>query len=250
MRHLLKIASAAALATVMLGSAHASVYTFNFQGNDNSNTFGTLGNSRTATASNGTSSLSVRATAWNFSGGTTNASYLGNYAAGLGNKDNAADEHLVDSFGATDFILLQFSTPVTLTSAIFNAFSSPNFNQKSDSDANIRVGTGGMNWTTNPFSDGASQASVLAMFPTMFTSYVTSNSSSPRPLNTGSLRSTSWIIEAGGADSLIDGFKIGQVTASAVPEPATWALMILGFGAAGVALRSRRAKAARVHYAF
>ena len=35
---------------------------------------------------------------------------------------------------------------------------------------------------------------------------------------------------------------IDRVSAVAVPEPATWALMILGFGAAGAALRRRRAQ--------
>lgn len=251
MHPLLKLASASVLATAMIGSAHAAVYTFGFQGKDNSKTFGALGNVRTATATSGSSSLGLRATGWNFSGGSVSASYLGNYADGLGTKNNAADEHFADSFGQTDFILLQFSKPVTLTSAVFNAFGSPNFHQsKSDTDANIRVGSSGMTWLTNPFSSGDSQASVLAMFPTSFTSYVSSNSASPRALNSGSLRSTSWIIEAGGVDNLFDGFKIGQITASAVPEPATWTLMILGFGAAGMALRSRRAKAAKIRYAF
>ena len=251
MRTLLKLASSAALAAAMAGSAHAGVYTFDLHGNDNSKTFGALGNVRSATTTNGSGSLSLRASGWNFSGGTTFASYLGNYPDGLGTKDSATDEHFTDSFGPTDFILLQFSKPVTLTSAVFNAFGSPNFHQsKSDTDANILVGNGGMNWMTNPFSDGASQASVMAMFPTMFTSYVSSNSASARALNSGSLRSNAWIIEAGGVDNLFDGFKISQLTASAVPEPGTWALMILGLGAAGMALRSRRAKATKIRYAF
>jgi hypothetical protein len=37
---------------------------------------------------------------------------------------------------------------------------------------------------------------------------------------------------------------VGTSAAGAVPEPATWAMMILGFGAAGAALRQRRRTAA------
>jgi hypothetical protein len=38
----------------------------------------------------------------------------------------------------------------------------------------------------------------------------------------------------------VTGFTDATFTAAAVPEPASWALMILGFGAVGAALRSRR----------
>ena len=38
----------------------------------------------------------------------------------------------------------------------------------------------------------------------------------------------------------VDNFTLGAVTVSAVPEPATWAMMIAGFGLAGSALRRRR----------
>jgi hypothetical protein len=34
--------------------------------------------------------------------------------------------------------------------------------------------------------------------------------------------------------------RLGGVTAAAVPEPGTWALMLLGFGAVGVSMRRRR----------
>lgn len=43
-----------------------------------------------------------------------------------------------------------------------------------------------------------------------------------------------------GDETFIFGFKGVGGTAVAVPEPSAWALMILGFGAAGAALRSKR----------
>ena len=36
------------------------------------------------------------------------------------------------------------------------------------------------------------------------------------------------------------GVANGNVTVSAVPEPATWAMMLIGFGGLGLAMRSRR----------
>jgi PEP-CTERM motif len=45
-----------------------------------------------------------------------------------------------------------------------------------------------------------------------------------------------------------DGSASG-LTVGLVPEPATWAMMILGFGLIGGALRSRKAQATRVTYA-
>ncbi len=46
---------------------------------------------------------------------------------------------------------------------------------------------------------------------------------------------------AGGAGIQLDNLKVTGTLASAVPEPATWAMMITGFGLAGAALRRRRA---------
>ena len=46
----------------------------------------------------------------------------------------------------------------------------------------------------------------------------------------------------GGSKSLSIHINVGQGLQGAVPEPASWALMILGFGAAGAALRRRGAK--------
>ena len=56
-------------------------------------------------------------------------------------------------------------------------------------------------------------------------------------------------LEAGQYTLTIDGNNNatgslgGTITITAVPEPATWAMMLLGFGAAGYAMRRRRAPA-------
>ena len=42
----------------------------------------------------------------------------------------------------------------------------------------------------------------------------------------------------------IGNFSITQSTAGAVPEPATWAMMIAGFGMIGAGMRTRRRKVA------
>ncbi len=49
--------------------------------------------------------------------------------------------------------------------------------------------------------------------------------------------------KAVGADDSLGGY-VDNITISAVPEPATWAMMIIGFGAAGSMVRSARRKQA------
>ena len=248
MKAIVKFASAAALAAASIGSAQAGTYVFNFSGNDNSNTLGSLGNARTTTSTD--NSVSVRATAWNTDFNTVLASYLGAYAAGYGAKDSIADQHFIDSFGATNFVVLQFSRSVVLNSATFNTFFIPGAGTPADSDATIAAGYApNGSWTGNLFSSGASAGSVASNFYNTFGSYVSSNSGAPRAINAGGLNGNVWLIAAGGIDRNFDGFKLSQITATAVPEPATWALMILGFGAVGFAMRSRRATVSKVSYA-
>lgn len=233
MRAFAKIVSAAALATATLSSAHAGVYVYNFAGNNNSNSFGTPGNTITRTATSGSTSVSMTASAWSTVNSITSAAWLGNYPEGLGVKSTAGDQNSVDNFNGVDYILLQFSRPVSLTSAFITSKGYPAFGQ--------------------PFKDADAVASFGNTAATLAGSIVmpiTPNFSGLRTVATGGETGKYWAIAAGGTDRLYDAFKIGQITATAVPEPATWALMILGFGAVGTALRSRRAKAAKVSYAF
>lgn len=68
---------------------------------------------------------------------------------------------------------------------------------------------------------------------------------------TGSLAAGSYVFEAGVRDRvelgyssqlLLDNVAITALPTAAVPEPATWGLLILGFGGLGVALRAQRTR--------
>ena len=64
-------------------------------------------------------------------------------------------------------------------------------------------------------------------------------------LTGSSAASRYWLVGAamGTSSGFNDGFKISSLNVTAaVPEPSTWAMMLVGFGAIGVAGRSRRAK--------
>jgi len=47
----------------------------------------------------------------------------------------------------------------------------------------------------------------------------------------------------GDVDYDVAGVKIGELATGGVPEPATWALMLMGFGAIGATLRAPRKRA-------
>jgi len=55
------------------------------------------------------------------------------------------------------------------------------------------------------------------------------------------------VVVTGGAGNI--GWDDVTLTTGAVPEPATWAMMIAGFGMVGFSLRSRRKHSVRVTYA-
>lgn len=96
------------------------------------------------------------------------------------------------------------------------------------------AGTGNISFGTNVLADLSLQSANLD-----FTQFTTSAS-----LFTGSASNPMFTI---GTFSLSGGFTAGPATltisraVAAVPEPGTWAMMLLGFGAIGVAARRRRA---------
>ncbi|MFD1612887.1 PEPxxWA-CTERM sorting domain-containing protein [Sphingomonas tabacisoli] len=224
----------------------------NFVTTGSTSTNGTYGNA--ATFASQTGGFNVRASAWHavkdangFTYTITNG-YLGKYSSGLG--DTAAGDgdgssnnlHTVDNSGGYDFILLQFDRIVTLTGADLTAFA---VSSSTDNDAWVGAGKTALAWTST-IDLAAAGNGLLAASLINGGGSVKSASGTPATRSFASYSTNRsgnvWII---GADFKnldgIDGFKINNIVAvAAVPEPASWAMMIGGFALAGAAVRRRR----------
>lgn len=204
----------------------ANATTVVFSGN--SATSGGFGNSYATTAGG----VGVRATAWSGSTATDTPTqaYLGVYSSGLGVTNGkegtgAGVSHVTDNVGSFDFVALTFSRAVNLTGITRNGFA---VNGPADTDAWISYGE---------FDPAASVASQFPGFASR--GFEVAGGAGFRT----AASATTWLI---GASRLStdrnDGFKLGAVSfdaASAVPEPAAWLSMILGFGMVGGVLRRR-----------
>lgn len=214
--------------------------------------------------------LTVTAQGWNATKGTGSAytltrEYVGQYQGGLGVTTSANDVngdyglHQADNVGGTlgsssvDFVLLTFSQAVTLSSLTRNSYGTPtgpNYATAYDNDFSYgslaAAPTDGGSWATLPAtifnptnSSGCAGSSCL---------------NKTQSLSPTSVASTRWIVAASfvsnyGGDGNVDAFKLASINAfyeyppppiTAVPEPATWAMTILGFGLIGGQLRRGR----------
>lgn len=228
-----------AIATAALcAAAPAQATSFVFSGN--TNTSG-ANNSYTPAAVGG---LSVTATAWSVSGmgasNTPTQGYVGVFGNGLGattsGESGGGTTHTVDNVGNYDFIRLVFSSAVRLTGFTLTGFS---VNGAADSDAWVSFGTGTNAFNTNSLWGGYIDRGAEVLSGTS-ASYSSTNFSNV------------WLIGAArssASSARNDGFKLGTVNVVAVPEPATWLTMILGFGLMGSALRRRVRTTARIAFA-
>jgi hypothetical protein len=192
--------------------------------------------------------VSMRASAWSIGGLTfVDDESLGAWPEGLGVISGALDNsHTVDNFGRLDFLVLQFDQAVALGEATFNT----GWNGMKDTDATI----GYANFST-PFNAQPDMDNDLALFAlkdfSLYTSEATKLGDSTRSVNPNGAVGNTWLIGASfiPKDKFFDSFKLGgityQVQTPAVPEPATWMMFLLGFGAIGTMVRSSRSPAKR-----
>ena len=244
-----KIAALGVATAMAVAPAHAAfVFDFgNIAGQSNHGTDGPDGNSRTYSASDDGKTVNVRVSGWSTDGTTVQNAFLGAYNnAGLGvtNRGETGNggSHSIDNIGDIDFIILQFDQAVQLDGAFFNAISQ---NGVRDTDASFAFGntTLGYDSPLNFNNQNISALNSLFSVSNRFNSFGTS-ASSFRSVNLTAASGNIWAISAlSPGNAISDSFKLRSVTASnvgAVPEPATWAMMILGFGLVGGTIRNRK----------
>lgn len=234
------------LLTVVLAATPAmGGTTINLTGSSASD--GPDGNIRSFTAGG----INVQAMAYSYDGTTLENGWLGQFSSGLGVTNNdegngtSGNSHTVDNLGQNDFVAFVFDRAVNISSAVLNPFSVSG--NVLDNDAWVSFGT------LNGAYNGGTPMAIPLGSPIWSTLNTNPNAKNVVG-NLGSGYSTSlnmtgygnvWIIGASRAgynfvDNRVDGFKIGSLSVTAaVPEPATWAMMIVGFGMVGAAMRRR-----------
>lgn len=236
---------------------------------------GTYGNAVTLNATND-ASLQVKMTAWQasqteqaqgFAAGnyTINNAFLGAYSGGFGvtgrNDSNGANNlHQIDNAaGYTDFVLLQFSRAVHLEGIGVNYYGIGNVYDADASffNADGLKNTAGTAITSANWNSTINLASGTVAFSPTLAGWSSTATTPDNATGAGSGTRTStaggfsqvWLVSASViATDRDDGFKLAllKVTPQTppIPEPATWAMMIAGFGAIGATLRRRRAEGA------
>jgi len=234
-----------AVSSALLASAPAMATETIWLDSDNSPYGGYQGFGTALTFSSG--AISATVTGWSVNNnGVINDGELGVWSQGIGVKNSSGDNsHTIDNQGWTDFIVLEFNQLVSLSEARFNT----GWHGMNDTDATI----GFMSAAPGSLSlDGANESS-LSMFSPYFAGEGGASGNITRNINPSGNVGNVWMIGATTRSGYSgnDGFKLeGLRVNSAVPEPGTWALLLVGFGFLGASMRGRRRQQQRASFAF
>lgn len=202
------------------------------------------------TAGTGSEAIQVRASAWTLNGNSISASTLGVYSNGLGvinsqEGNGSGNSHTIDNLNRTDFIILQFDKKVVLSDATFTAYKQTNYNY-TDTDATIGWGNTNQAWNSNlNLTTLAGLNSVIAAGNRYTSGNNGTQGSNTRNIDPLMWSGNVWIVSAAmvNPDGKYDSFKfnyLNYTTKMPVPEPATWMMMIAGFGMIGSTMRRRK----------
>ena len=241
---------------IVLGLAASPVgaavvpFSFNLTTGNNNNVQD--GNARFFSANSQWGKFNVRATGWSLETLANGSTFVrqsklmvyNGATAGLGvisgdDQNGGSNQHTIDNGKRKDFVLLQFDRQIKLTGATFNTYNVLNAANK-DSDAIVAWGTTPTNnWNQSLGLHNKGFNALATMFSGSLESNTTATGNSTRSFNQAGASGDLWLIGAAfnNSDGRIDGFKLSAI--SAIPEPATWAMMIGGFGLVGAAARRR-----------
>ena len=242
---------ALALGAAVASPAHATDYLFDFANTNSSGQTFSLSGSGNGNIASFTkagldgSTLSMRMSAWSINSNSTIRNAILNFYSGSGvgidnrYEPNTSPDHSIDNDSdGVDFLVLQFDQKVDLNGIdigwVYN-----------DSDATIRWNPVTVTpWNVLPNFDGQPDSILNSLGSTTLL-----GGSSAGPMRdittTGNAMANFWIISAADPNPRkTDYFKLQAVVVNnypPVPEPATWLMMITGFGGIGWSMRRRRA---------
>lgn len=226
-----------ATALAMSGVPAAAATTINFAGS-NSALDGADGNTRNFSGGG----INVTVSGWE-AGSTLEPAFLGRYGTGLGVTNNnegngSSNRHTADNKDELDFFLLVFDQAVNISSAVLTPYGIGGTSADNDAFVSAALVPGAYGSTITPASSFWSTLASNAWT-------VPGNTLAPYSvnLNSSGVFANVWVIGAtySNPDQRFDAFKLRSVTVdAAVPEPGTWAMMLIGFGAIGTAMRRAR----------
>ena len=203
--------------------------------------------------------VKVQVTAWNttstnLASGTNRArGTLSQWDYGLGASYTNDGSHTVDNAGRYDFLLLQFDTKVALNTVTFTSGWDGYDSDATISRANLDYAALGIGYRSvgSTFWNAAGaqlQANKTDSMTPNNTFVAGAVNTSRRQVNPTLVTSNVWLVAAkiGSNDTYGDAFKLKGFTyvdpynhGGAVPEPSTWAMLILGMGMVGGAMRRK-----------